>query len=225
MVRQQSFNLKSTPLPPCKGGNSTSKINMNPQVLEQPSSHLNQEQRFTLRGISWQQYKALEADLEAIPGVRLSYFHGTLEFMTISEEHEDLKSLIGTLVELYLLEIGVRHYRRGSPTLKKEPDVELMPDETFHFESKKTVPDIAIEVIVTSGSTDKLKGYKTLNVPEVWFWKNGKLSLYYLREGSYQEITQSTFMPDLDLALLVRCANMSDQYDAVTEFRNTIRQK
>ena len=195
---------------------------MNPQVLDQPSSHFNQEQRLTLHGVSWQHYKALEADLESISGVRLSYFHGTLEFMTISEEHEDIKSLIGTLVELYLLQIGLRYYRRGGPTLKKEPDVELIPDETFHFGSKKVVPDLAIEIIVTSGSTNKLEGYKTLNVPEVWFWKNGKLSLYYLRESGYQEITGSILLPDLDLALLARCAKMSDQYDAIAEFRNAI---
>ncbi len=198
---------------------------MKSQVVEQPSSDYNQEQRFILRSVSWQQYKALQADLESIPGVRLSYFHGTLEFMTISEEHEDFKSLIGTLVELYLLEMRMRYYRRGGPTLKKEPDVELIPDETFHLGSKKAVPDLAIEIIITSGSKEKLEGYKTLNVPEVWFWKNGKLSLYCLREGNYQEITRSELMPDLDLDLLVRCANMSDQYDAVTEFRNAIAQK
>jgi Uma2 family endonuclease len=198
---------------------------MKSQVVEQPSSDYNQEQRFILRSVSWQQYKALQADLESIPGVRLSYFHGTLEFMTISEEHEDFKSLIGTLVELYLLEMRMRYYRRGGPTLKKEPDVELIPDETFHLGSKKAVPDLAIEIIITSGSKEKLEGYKTLNVPEVWFWKNGKLSLYCLREGNYQEITRSELMPDLDLDLLVRCANMPDQYDAVTEFRNAIAQK
>jgi len=198
---------------------------MKSQVVEQQSSDYNQEQRFILRSVSWQQYKALQADLESIPGVRLSYFHGTLEFMTISEEHEDFKSLIGTLVELYLLEMRMRYYRRGGPTLKKEPDVELIPDETFHLGSKKAVPDLAIEIIITSGSKEKLEGYKTLNVPEVWFWKNGKLSLYCLREGNYQEITRSELMPDLDLDLLVRCANMPDQYDAVTEFRNAIAQK
>jgi Uma2 family endonuclease len=198
---------------------------MKSQVVEQQSSDYNQEQRFILRSVSWQQYKALQADLESIPGVRLSYFHGTLEFMTISEEHEDFKSLIGTLVELYLLEMRRRYYRRGGPTLKKEPDVELIPDETFHFGSKKAVPDLAIEIIISSGSKEKLEGYKTLNVPEVWFWKNCKLSLYCLREGNYQEITRSELMPDLDLDLLVRCANMPDQYDAVTEFRNALIQK
>lgn len=198
---------------------------MNSQVLDRSSNYLNLEQRLTLRSVSWQQYKALQADLESIPGVKLAYFHGILEFMTISEEHEDFKSLIGTLVELYLLQMGMRYYRRGGPTLKKEPDVELIPDETFHFESKKAVPDLAIEIIITSGSTDKLEGYKTLNVPEVWFWKNDKLNVYSLREGSYLQVNESDFVPGLDLELLIRCAKIPDQYDAITEFRNAIAQK
>lgn len=198
---------------------------MNPQVLAQPITHANQEQRFILRGVSWQQYKALEADLESIPGVKLAYFHGSLEFMTVSGKHKDIKSLIGILVELYLLEIGSRYYCLGGPTLTREFDVELIPDETFDFETKKTVPDIAIEVSIISYNTDKLEGYKTLNVPEVWFWKNGELSLYCLKGETYQEVTRSTFMPNLDLALLIRCANMPDQYDAISEFRSTIRQK
>ncbi|MBW4679506.1 MAG: Uma2 family endonuclease [Microcoleus vaginatus WJT46-NPBG5] len=195
---------------------------MNPQVLTQ---QLNSEQRFILRGISWQQYKTLEAALESIPGVRLAYFHNTLEFMTISEEHEDIKSLIGTLVELFLLQVGMRYYRRGGQTLKKEPDLELMPDESFNFESKKAIPALAIEVVITSGNTEKLEGYKILNVPEVWFWKAGKLSIYSLQDGGYQENLQSKLLPNLDLALLVRCANMADQFDAIAEFRNAIQQQ
>jgi Uma2 family endonuclease len=193
---------------------------MNTQALEHPTPNfVNNEQRLILHGVSWQQYKAIEANLESVSAVRLSYFHGVLEFMTISAEHEDINSLIGTLIELYLLDIGMRYYRRGGPTLKQEPDVELIPDETFHFGLKKAVPDLAIEVVITSGSTAKLKGYKTLGVREVWFWKNQKLSLYYLTEAGYQEITQSQLLPELNLELLTRCANISDQFDAINEFR------
>lgn len=199
---------------------------MNTQALEQPThSFVNNEQRLILHGVSWQQYKAIEANLESVSAVRLSYFHGVLEFMTISEEHEDMNSLIGTLIELYLLDIGMRYYRRGGPTLKQEPDVEIIPDETFHFGTKKTVPDLAIEVVITSGSTAKLKGYKTLGVQEVWFWKKQKLSLYSLTEEGYREITHSQLLPELNLDMLTHCANISDQFDAINEFRQAIAHK
>lgn len=42
-------------------------------------------------------------------------------------------------------------------------------------------PDLAIEVVVTSGAIDKLEAYKRLQIPEVWFWENSRLSLYALR--------------------------------------------
>jgi Uma2 family endonuclease len=197
-------------------------IAMTSSLVGQPISQPSQEQRFILRGLTWQKFKALQTDLEAIPGVKLSYFHGTLELMTVSPEHEDLKSLIGTLVELYLIETGMRYYRRGGPALKQEPDVELLPDDSFNLGSKKAVPDIAIEVIITSGSVDKLAGYKTLNVPEVWFLKNGRLTLYHLHGDTYDEISSSELLPELDLSLLVRCMNMSDEYDAVTAFRQAM---
>jgi Uma2 family endonuclease len=90
---------------------------MTSSVVRQPINPPPQEQRLMLRSISWQQFKNLQAALDTVAGVRLSYFHGILEVMTLSPEHEDLKSLIGTLVEIYLLELGIRYYRRGSPTL------------------------------------------------------------------------------------------------------------
>ena len=33
------------------------------------------------------------------------------------------------------------------------------------------VPDIAIEVVVTSGLVDKMAVYAGLGVPEVWLWR------------------------------------------------------
>ncbi len=185
----------------------------------QPTHPPSPEQRLLLRGILWHQFKAIQANLESLPGVRLAYFHGSLEVMTLSPEHEDLKSLIGSLVEFYLMAAGLRYYRRGGPTLKQEPDVELMPDDSFNIGSKKPIPDLAIEVIITSGSTDKLAGYKTLGVPEVWFLKESKLQLYGLQDGEYRALAQSNLLAGLDIALLITCLAMPDEYDAITAFR------
>jgi len=43
------------------------------------------------------------------------------------------------------------------------------------------IPDIAVEVTISSGGIDKLAVYQGLGVPEVWFWQGGKFSLYCLR--------------------------------------------
>ena len=38
----------------------------------------------------------------------------------------------------------------------------------------------------------------------------------------HEEVSLGEFVPALDLALLVRCANMNDQYDAVVAFAQAI---
>jgi Uma2 family endonuclease len=47
---------------------------------------------------------------------------------------------------------------------------------------EKSIPDLAIEVVITSGSIDKLETYRRLGVTEVWLWKVNQLKLYSLRE-------------------------------------------
>lgn len=198
---------------------------MNPQILEKPLS--NSSQCVTLYDVSWEKFEAIESALEGFAGVRLVYLDGTLDIMTpLSDEHEDGKSTIGWLLELYFIEKGIRTYARGSKTIgniglggRKEPD------ESYNLHSKKDIPDLVIEVVVTSGGVNVLEIYRRIQVPEVWFWRKGQLSLYCLREQQYEQVEQSELLPELDLALLVRCANMPDQYDAILEFRNTIRQQ
>lgn len=191
------------------------------QILEQPT----QESGVTLHGVSWEQFEIIESALLGIAGVRLTYLDGTLDIMApLSPEHEDFKSTIGLLLEAYLREKNIRFYGRGGPTLgSRAVGARGEPDESYNLETKKDVPDIAIEVVITSGGVDKLEKYKRWRVPEVWFWQKGQLSVYHLREQQYEKLARSEFLPDLDLALLVRYANMSDQYDAVNEFAQAIR--
>lgn len=55
-----------------------------------------------LYGVDWGQYEALlDVLADNFPTLRLSYLEGTLEIMTNSPEHEDLKKMIGMLVEAY----------------------------------------------------------------------------------------------------------------------------
>jgi Uma2 family endonuclease len=181
-----------------------------------------QEGCLTLYGISWSQFEAIEAAFDNVAGVRFTYLDGVLEIMSVSPEHEDIKSTIGLLVEAYMRAKGIRFYVKGGPTLgSQEKNARKEPDESYNLGTKKPIPDLAIEVIFTSGGIDKLELYKRIRVPEVWFWQDGLLKLYRLREN-YELIEQSELLPDLDMALLSRCLMYSDQYDAVTEFVNAI---
>ncbi|MGC1248835.1 MAG: Uma2 family endonuclease [Spirulinaceae cyanobacterium] len=85
------------------------------------------------------------------------------------------------------------------------------------METKKAIPDLVVEVIFTSGGIDKLQFYKRIGVPEVWFWEDGLLKIFCLRE-EYEQVNHSELLPKLDIALLSRYIMYADQYDAVTEF-------
>lgn len=154
----------------------------------------------------------------------MTYLEGTLELFLPSPEHENLKKTIARLIESYSVETNTRLYGYGSTTYRKKAEARgLEPDECYCVGEVKEFPDFAIEVIVTSGNINKLNVYQGLGIAEVWFWENDQLSLYHLRGEKYEPINRSEFLPNLDINLLVHCANIPDQYDAVIAFRKAIR--
>ena len=184
----------------------------------------NQDRSLILYDISWRQLETLEAAFAEVAGVRFFYLDGTLEIMTTSPEHEEYKSTIGLLIETYMREKNIRFYRKGGPTLgSEEKRGRKEPDESYNLESKKAVPDLVIEVIFTSSGINKLEFYKRIGVPEIWFWEDGTINIYYLRE-EYEKVNRSMLLPNLDLKMLVKYINYYDQYDAVSEFINELRQ-
>lgn len=186
---------------------------------------LTSENHLLLQGISWSQFQQIETAFQEIAGIRFIYFDGLLEIMTLTSEHEETKSLLRALLEAYLREKNIRFYMRGSATLgSEELGARKEPDESYNIGTKKSDPDLAIEVIVTSGGINKLALYKRLNIPEVWFWQDGLLSIYTLKED-YEKVEQSQLLPELEITLLVRYMTYYDQYDAITEFIQALRNK
>jgi Uma2 family endonuclease len=200
---------------------------MSSQVLEQLQVQPIAEQRVVLDGISWQQYEILLATLgNDFPNLRLSYLEGTLEIMTTSPEHEELKKTIAMLIEAYFQEARIRYHAIGSATFRKVAKQRgLEPDECYCLEQKKEFPDIAIEVVLSSGTVDKLEIYRGLGVTEVWFWENQQFSIYHLRSGKYDRVVNSELLPNLDFVLLSSYVRPIDQFDAVMEFRDVLRQQ
>ncbi len=197
---------------------------MNPQLLDKPAHQPTEEKLVTLYGISWEKFKAIEAQLEDNRDVRMSYLSGMLEIMSpIGEEHEYIKRTLGLLLEAYMKEQGIRFYALGGFTLEAPGYASGTPDDSYSIGSKKEVPDIVIEIIITSGTINRRELYKPKKVPEIWFWKSKQLRVFCLKGGEYEEVSRSTFFPDLDLALLRRYIGYPDQYDAVQEFQSVIR--
>ncbi len=183
------------------------------------------EQRFLLSGVTWEQYETLRSTLdESHSGLRMFYLEGMLELFMPSREHELNKTTFGRLLEYFGLEKNIRLYGYGSTTYRnRAKERGLEPDESYAVGTQKEIPDIAIEVVITSGLLDKLEIYRGLGVGEVWVWQEGQLLIYRLRDDQYEQIPRSEFLPELDLALLIECAAIPDQHDAVIAFRDALR--
>lgn len=176
-----------------------------------------------LSNVTWETLEKLDADL-AGTGARLTYLDGCLEIMSpLSEEHEEPKNTLGQLLEIYMRMKNIRFYGRGSTTIGiKELGARKEPDESYCLSTRKSIPDLVIEVIVTSGGIDILEIYRRVGVREVWFWEDGVISVYCLRTTGYELVSKSELLPELDLRSLEFYSRMADQYDAVNAFMKLI---
>jgi Uma2 family endonuclease len=190
-------------------------------TLEKSQSGAN---HLVLPGVSWEKFEQIETIFEGIEGVRFVYLDRELEIiMSPSRRHEEAKSTIGLLLEAYLRLKKIRFYASGSVTLgTKEVSGRNEPDESYNIGAVKKIPDLVIEVIVTSGNVNILEIYRRIGVPEVWFYQDSALTVYTLREGQYLKIDSSQLLPELNLEIFAKYVNHPDQYDAVTEFINEL---
>ncbi len=179
------------------------------------------EQRFVVNGVSWKDYMILREALD-IPGLRMAYLEGELELMTPSPEHEDIKTTIARLVECYALERNVALYGYGNATFRKAAKERgAEPDECWVVGHKLVeYPDIALEVVLSSGGIDKLAIYQGFGVPEVWFWESDAFHLHALRGGEYVRVERSLLLTDLDFDVIVRCLRLGDQHAAARAYRD-----
>jgi Uma2 family endonuclease len=184
------------------------------------------EERYLISGVSWDEYEALLERLGDSPWYRVSYLEGVLEIMAPSRRHELSKDNITRLLNAYFEETRTRFYGLGSTTFRVRLKARgLEPDTCFCIGSEKEFPDIAIEVVETSGGIDKLAVYGGLGVPEVWFWQKQQFKIHHWRGEAYEQISCSELLPGLDLNLLAAYVPNPEPLDAVLEFRAKIREQ
>ncbi|MDJ0798320.1 MAG: Uma2 family endonuclease [Calothrix sp. MO_167.B12] len=195
------------------------------------------EERFITTAVSWSNYELLLTKLENNCHYRVTYLDGVLEIVSPSIRHENIKTNLGMLLERFFYSKRIRFIPMGSSTFRnKAKKAGAEPDECYCIGEQKSVPDLAIEVVVTSGSINKLEIYRRLGVAEVWFWERNQLKLYHLRDNSqneqatlypdtygYEPITTSELLPQLDIPLFERCLTISDSIQAIDEFEQGLR--
>jgi Uma2 family endonuclease len=140
--------------------------------------------------LTWQQFKQMEPLLD-VPGVRLSFLNGTLEIRRMpGKKHETVKRRLSTLLDAYLEFAEIDHTPTGSMTLEAV-GIRREADLFYELGADRSQPDLAIEIVVTSGGINKLIAYQQLKIEEVWFWQSDDLALYALRddETDYERIS------------------------------------
>ncbi|QLE55239.1 Uma2 family endonuclease [Nostoc sp. TCL26-01] len=209
------------------------------ELIDEPElGHGNDpEEKFISSGVSWESYESLLTKLENNSHYHVNYLDGILEIVSPSIRHEKIKTNLGMLLERFFYSQRIRFVPMGSSTFKnKAKKAGAEPDECYCIGEEKKVPDLAIEVVLTSGSVSKLEIYRRLGVAEVWFWERNQFKLYHLRDNSqkeqatvypdtygYEAISRSEILLELDISLLEQCLTISDSIQAIDEFEQGLK--
>jgi Uma2 family endonuclease len=194
-----------------------------PLLSPPPDPNWREDQLLLLQG-SWEQFELIQQGCEDNKGLRLSYFDGTIELLMPGLLHEIFSHAIGTLLTIFLAHQGRLFFAMGQTDQRKKLIAAAQPDQSYSIGTLKKIPDLAIEVVFSSGGINKLAKYQAIGVSEVWFWEDGTLTLYRLRGKVYEPIGQSELdgLQDLDLAALKQHIMMAetDLGEAVRSFTN-----
>ena len=181
-----------------------------------------QDQTLSLAGMTWIDYEKFNS--EEYPGYRVSYFNGVITLVSPSKNHERIAQTIAILVFTYCRKYNLPYFPLGSTRLQNKPLAGKEPDVSFAFNTDKDIPDLAVEVIFSSGSFDDLDKYQAIGVNEVWFWKNNQITFYQLQTQGYIEISISELLPNLSSKILENFVNQGLTKSLVTIEANFLQQ-
>ncbi|MFP4121128.1 Uma2 family endonuclease [Coleofasciculus sp.] len=194
----------------------------------------------TLKGVSWQTFKTLLAEIGEDRSCRMAYDQGVLEIRMPLEDHEVPKGMLESFIEAIADELEIEVKKVGALSLKREDLTRFIePDTCFYIQNESRVrgrrinleidppPDLAIESDYTSYSVDKQSIYAALGVPELWRYTRQTLQVYQLVEGEYEPREQSMtfpFLPVTEIPGFLEQSNTQGQRTAVRLFRQRIRE-
>lgn len=170
----------------------------------------------TLQDQTWDDYEALLESRRDDGAIKIR-FNGHTHQIQLMAPMAGHGNRIDTLVDLVkaLLRHQSRDWHSYDPvTLKRLQEAGAEPDACFYIANWQAVlgkdrldlatdppPDLAIEMDMTS-FTD-LEVYQTLGVPEVWIYRQGRLSIYGLTAEGYEDRSSSPTFPAVDVKNLL----------------------
>lgn len=127
--------------------------------------------------------------------------------MSPSRNHERIATTISILINAYCRRHLIDYYAFGSSDIKVAPIAGKQPDLSYCFQTEKDTPDLAVEVIFSSGGIKDLDKYKVLKVKEVWLWEKEQLKFFTLINNKYQQIQNSKCLDELNAKFLRQYIN------------------
>ena len=178
-----------------------------------------------LYDIDWATYMRLDKQMEGT-GTRFTFFEGRLDIMTLSTDHESIKGNLGHLIAAHCFAEEIDFLTEGSATRRIAGKQGKEPDDSFIFgTASKAIPDLVIEVALTSGGIDKLEFYSQLKIPEVWIWQITGLAAWAFDGKGYKKIRKSRLLPKFNLTLAGELAAWPTTSKAVKEYRKRMAKK
>jgi Uma2 family endonuclease len=220
---------------------SVETASSNVEIARSSGETASPDRAVVLHGIPWATYVALR-DMPENWGLRMTYDHGELEIMSPSPLHEGLASWLGSLIEIWTIELDIPLRSCGKMTIRREAlERGFEPDNCYYIDREPLVwdkieldfdvdppPDLAIEVEVSRDSAGKMPIYAAFGVPELWRISRRRLQVYKLAaDGRYVPRDTSLCLPDFPIA---RAQEVLLQLGAVRQttllrsFRDWVRQ-
>jgi len=128
---------------------------------------------FIEHGVSWDDYEELLETVGEASGLRISYDQGTLQVMTLSQQHEVYSTLIERIVDRVSSYLRIRALFYGSATMRRQSNMKgAEPDACFYIQNAKLVgkktqfhfevdppPDVVVEIALHHDSISKFPIY------------------------------------------------------------------
>ncbi len=169
---------------------------------------------FTIPGLSWEQYIAINDALGDRAGLRTLYLDGRMTFLSPARRHEWFEDALDKILLAICLGCEIEIDAVSSTTLRIKGQQGLEGDRSYYLRDHALLmrgpveidltihppPDLAIEVENTHRATDAVAIYASLGVPEVWRHdvRRQTLTFHHLQpNGTYLSVAQSLAFPFL----------------------------
>ena len=177
-----------------------------------------QDQILTITGATWADYQ--QFDSQEYTGYRVAYFKGEITIVSPGRNHERIAAVINRLIIAYCEKYNIRDFPFGQTRLNVWGQAGREPDLAYAFDTDKDLPDLAVEVIFTSGDVETLKSsYQNIGIPELWIWQDNKITFYIIEADGYIAVEYSQMFDRIKSSSFVEYINRG-----ITESPGVIKQ-